>query len=46
MSSHPEGQKVKMSLAFPSFLTYSNNEFSNTVTNFSQTGPTFDDTTP
>jgi len=46
MSSHPEGQKVKMALAFPSFLTYSNNEFSNTVTNFSQTGPTFDDTTP
>jgi hypothetical protein len=46
MSSHPEGQKVKMNLAFPSFLTYSNNEFSNTVTNFSQTGPTFDDTTP
>ncbi|SVA39047.1 uncharacterized protein METZ01_LOCUS91901 [marine metagenome] len=46
MTSHPEGKKVKMSLAFPSFLTYSNNEFSNTVTNFSQTGPTFDDTTP
>jgi hypothetical protein len=46
MSSHPEGQKVKMALAFPSFLTYSSNEFSNTVTNFSQTGPTFDDTTP
>jgi len=45
MSSHPEGQKVKMALAFPSFLTYSSNEFSNTVTNFSQTGPTFDDTT-
>ena len=46
MSSHPDGQKIKMSLAFPSFINYSNNEFSNTVTNFSQTGPTFDDTTP
>ncbi len=46
LSSHPEGKDVKSKLAIPSILTYSNNEFSNTVTNFAQTGPTFDDTTP
>ena len=46
MTSDPAGQKVKMNIAFPSQFTFNSNEFSNTVVNFSQTGPSFDDTTP
>ena len=46
MSSDPEGQNVKCMLAIPSQLAFSSNSFDNTVVNFAQTGPTFDDTTP
>jgi hypothetical protein len=46
MSSDPNGQNVKVNLAFPSQLAFSSNSFDNTVVNFAQTGPTFDDTTP
>ena len=46
MTSDIEGKQVKMDFALPSIITFNANEFSNTVTDFSKTLPTFDDTTP
>ena len=46
MSSDPNGQNVKMATAFPSVVTYNQNDFSNTVVRWSDTLPLFDDTTP
>ena len=46
MSSDPNGQKVKMMTAFPSVITFNQNDFSNTVVRWDDEGPLFDDTTP
>ena len=46
MSSDPNGKGVKMKTAFPSVITFNQNDFSNTVVTWSDTMPLFDDTTP
>ena len=46
MSSDPNGKNVKMMTAFPSVVTYNQNDFSNTVVRWDDEGPLFDDTTP
>ena len=46
MSSDPNGKGVKMATAFPSVITFNQNDFSNTVVTWSDTMPLFDDTTP
>ena len=46
MTSDPNGRRVKMMTAFPSVVTYNQNDFSNTVVRWSDTTPLFDDTTP
>ena len=46
MSSDANGKNVKMMTAFPSVVTYNQNDFSNTVVRWDDEGPLFDDTTP
>ena len=46
MSSDPNGKNVKMMTAFPSVITFNQNDFSNTVVRWDDEGPLFDDTTP
>ena len=46
MSSDANGKNVKMMTAFPSVITFNQNDFSNTVVRWDDEGPLFDDTTP
>ena len=45
-TSHPDGQNLKTYFTIPSEFATNKNDFSNTVTNFTSTSATFDDTTP
>jgi len=46
MTSDANGQLIKTNFALPVFFATSTESFDNTVTNFAQTGITFDDSTP
>ena len=45
-TSHPDGRNLKTNFTIPATIATNKNDFSNTITNFSQTTATFDDTTP
>ena len=45
-TSHPDGRNLKTNFTIPATIATNKNLFSNTITNFSQTTATFDDTTP
>ena len=45
-TSTADGKNLKSNFAIPATIATNKNDFSNTITNFSQTTATFDDTTP
>ena len=45
-TSTADGRNLKSNFAIPATIATNKNDFSNTITNFSQTTATFDDTTP
>ncbi len=45
-TSTADGKNLKSNFAIPATIETNKNDFSNTITNFSQTTATFDDTTP